>query len=72
MRKLKAIISKGPEDYGAWIENLPGAYGAGETVAQVKKSLKEGLKLYVKYNGVADWLKNKDYELVYQYDSQSS
>lgn len=72
MRKLKAIISKGPEDYGTWIEKLPGVYGAGETVTEVKKSLREGLKLYVKYNEVAEWLKNKNYELIYKYDSQSS
>ncbi|AYB34821.1 type II toxin-antitoxin system HicB family antitoxin [Chryseolinea soli] len=71
MRKLRVIISKGPDDYGAWIEKFPGVYGAGETVAEVKKNLKEGLKLYVKHNEVADWVKNKDYELIYKYDGQS-
>jgi predicted RNase H-like HicB family nuclease len=71
MRKLRAIISKGPEDYDAWIENFPGVYGVGENVADVKKNLMEGLKLYVKYNNVADWLKNKDYVMIYKYDSQS-
>ena len=71
MRKLRAIISKGTEEYGAWFENFPGAYGAGENVAEVKKSLTEGLKLYVKHNDVPDWLKNKDYVIIYKYDSQS-
>ncbi|SHG76609.1 hypothetical protein SAMN04488109_1742 [Chryseolinea serpens] len=71
MRKLRAIISKGPEDYGAWIEKFPGVYGAGETVAEAKKNLKEGLKLYVKHNEVPDWLKNKEYVVIYKYDSQS-
>lgn len=71
MRKLRAIISKGQDDYGAWFENFPGAYGAGETVAEAKKSLNEGLRLYVKYNDVPDWLKNKDYVIIHKYDSQS-
>ena len=71
MRKLRAIISKGPEDYGAWFENFPGAYGAGETVAEAKKNLKEGLRLYIKHNEVSDWLKNKEYEVIFKYDSQS-
>jgi predicted RNase H-like HicB family nuclease len=71
MRKLRAIISKGPEDYGAWIEKFPGVYGAGETVAEAKKNLKEGLKLYVKHNEVSDWLRNKEYVVIYKYDSQS-
>ena len=71
MRKLRAIISKGQEDYGAWFENFPGAYGAGETVAEAKKNLKEGLRLYIKHNEVSDWLRNKEYEVIFKYDSQS-
>lgn len=50
MEKLKVTICKGNEGFGAWIENLPGVYGQGDTVEEAKSSLKEGLELYKKYN----------------------
>lgn len=65
MKKLRAIISKGPEDFGAWIENLPGVYGAGETVAEAKENLEAGLALYIKHNKVPAWLRNGTYEIIY-------
>ena len=71
MKKLRAIISIGPEDFGAWIENLPGVYGAGETVAEAKKNLEEGLVLYIKHNEVPAWLKNGQYKFIHKFDSQS-
>lgn len=50
MQTLKAIMSKGPDDFGAWFENLEDVYGAGVTVADAKKNLMNGLALYVKHN----------------------
>lgn len=72
MRTLKAILSKGPNDFGAWFENLEGVYGAGVTVAEAKKNLMDGLALYTKYNHDAPaWIKNKAYKIVYRFDAES-
>jgi hypothetical protein len=37
MKTLRAILSKGPDDFGAWLENFEGVYGAGATVAEAKR-----------------------------------
>jgi len=72
MKTLRAILSKGPEDFGAWFENLQGVYGAGETVAEAKKNLTDGLTLYAKHNQHApSWIKNKAYKIVYKFDAES-
>lgn len=72
MKTLKAILSKGPDDFGAWFENLDGVYGAGVTVAEAKKNLMDGLALYAKHNQDAPaWIKNKAYKVVYKFDAES-
>lgn len=70
-RKLRMILSKGPNDFGAWLENIPGVYGAGDTPMEAKKNLLEGLRIYIKNNNVPVWLRNKQYVVVSRYDSQS-
>ena len=70
MRTLKAILSKGPDDFGAWFENIEGVYGTGSTVAEAKKNLIAGLALYAKYNQDAPaWIENKAYQVVYKFDA---
>lgn len=72
MKILKAILSKGPDDFGAWFENLAGVYGAGATVAEAKKNLMNGLVLYAKHNASAPaWIKNKTFKVVYKFDAES-
>jgi predicted RNase H-like HicB family nuclease len=72
MKILKAILSKGPDDFGAWFENMDGVYGAGDTVAEAKKNLLDGLALYAKHNATAPaWIKNKAYRIVYKFDAES-
>jgi len=72
MKTLKAILSKGPDDFGAWFENLEGVYGAGITVAEAKKNLIDGLHLYARQNGDAPtWIKTKTYKIVYKFDIES-
>ncbi len=72
MKTLKAILSKGSDDFGAWFENLEGVYGAGTTVAEAKKNLIDGLALYVKHNQDAPaWLKNENYKIIYKFDAES-
>lgn len=72
MKVLRATLSKGPDDFGAWFENVEGVYGAGATVTEAKQNLLDGLALYAKHNNSAPaWLKNKAYKIVYKFDAES-
>lgn len=68
METLKAIISKGPDDYGVWIENLEGVYSTGETVKEAKEGIQESLKLYIKYNQELTSILKGDYEFVFKFE----
>jgi len=71
MEKLIVTIAKGSENYGAWIDSIPGIYGQGDTVEEAKKELKEGLKLYVKYNKEVPAILREEFEYEYQFDVAS-
>ena len=34
---LKAVITGGKDQFGAWLEDVPGVYGAGDTVEETKE-----------------------------------
>jgi predicted RNase H-like HicB family nuclease len=72
MEKLIVTIAKGQESYGAWIENLPGAYGQGDTVEKAKESVLEGLRLFIKHNAnnLPEIVKG-EYGVEYQFDVPS-
>jgi predicted RNase H-like HicB family nuclease len=73
MKTLKAVLSKGPDDFGAWFENIEGVCGAGATVAEAKKNLMDGLALDAKHNQDAPaWIENKAYQVVYKVDAEVS
>ncbi len=42
---LKAIVTGGKDQFGAWVENVPGVYGAGDTVEETKDNLLEAIEL---------------------------
>ena len=63
MEKLNVIICKGDSGYGAWIENLQGVYGEGDTVEATKQSLINGLNLFIKHNNNLPSLLQKEYKL---------
>ena len=71
MEKLKAIISKGPDDYGVWIENLEGVYSAAETVKEAKEGIHLALEAYIKHNKELPSILKNDYEFVYKFDVES-
>lgn len=65
---LKAVITGGKDQFGAWLEDIPGIYGAGETVEETKESLLESLRLYKEENKeLPDMLKG-EYEIEYTFD----
>jgi predicted RNase H-like HicB family nuclease len=72
MKILRAVLSKGEDDFGAWFENLEGIYGAGATVTEAKKNLLDALALYTRHNHRAPaWIKNRSYKIVYRFDAES-
>ena len=71
MEKLFVRIVRGNENYGAWIDNLPGVYGQGDTVEETKKSLSDSLALYVRYNAQLPAVIQGEYQLEYHFDVPS-
>jgi predicted RNase H-like HicB family nuclease len=73
MEKLIIIVGASSDHFGAYAENCPGIYGAGDTPEEAKRNAIEGLNLFVKYNkteNLPDILKG-EYAIVYRYDVQS-
>lgn len=67
MSTLKVIVSGGKDHYGAWVKDVKGIYGAGVTLDDVRRDIKEAIGLFVEYNEDApDILKgNPEIELVF-------
>jgi hypothetical protein len=72
MKTVRAILSKGPDDFGAWLEDIEGVYGAGDIPGEALNSLKDSMALYVKHNVDSPaWLKNGSYKIRYKFDAES-
>jgi len=71
MQKLFVKVAKGNENYGTWIDAIPGIYGQGDTVEEAKSELQKGLNLYIKHNKELPEILKGKYEIIYQYDTQS-
>lgn len=66
--KIKVVLTKGSDDFGAYLDDIPGIYGAGDSAAEAKKSLEKSLKLYIQNNSdIPKALKGK-FILIYQLD----
>jgi predicted RNase H-like HicB family nuclease len=73
MEKIIITVGASSDHFGAYAENCPGIYGAGDTVEAAKQNALDGLKLLVKHNNpedLPDILKG-EYNVVYRYDTQS-
>lgn len=71
MGKIKVIIEKGTELFGAWAENIPGIYGDGNTVQETKDSILAAIELYKKYNNEIPAELQGDMEIEWIFDVQS-
>ena len=65
-------IGASSDHFGAFAENCPGVYGAGDTVFEAKENVLEGLNLYLEQNknNLPEILRG-DYELEYKFDVPS-
>lgn len=73
MKKLKIVIERGKDQFGAWADNAEGIYGAGDTVEEAKISILEAIRL-VKENNTQENIPailNGKYEIVWTFDTPS-
>ncbi|GHT75624.1 transcriptional regulator [Bacteroidia bacterium] len=73
METIKIIIEKSADYYDAYAENCDGIYGAGESIEAAKKDVLKGLELFISSRPKKDLpaILQGEYEIVYQYDTQS-
>lgn len=73
MKKIKIIIERGENQYGAYADNVEGIYGAGDTVAEAKQSVLEAIEMTIEFNSENNIPRalRGEYELVWQFDTVS-
>jgi len=73
MKTLIVTIGASSDHFGAYAENCPGIYGAGNTAEEAKQNALEGLKLFVDSRDKKDLpaILQGEYDIVYKYDTQS-
>jgi predicted RNase H-like HicB family nuclease len=45
--RYAVIIEKGESGYGAYVPDLPGCVAAGESIAEVKKLIREAIEFHI-------------------------
>lgn len=68
-KTLKAVITGGKDQFGAWLDAVPGIYGAGSTLEEVKENLMEGMRLYIQENEELPELLKGECEIEYTFDA---
>jgi len=73
MKTITITIGASEDHFGAYSENCPGIYGAGDTPEAAKENALEGLRLLVETRGKEDLpeILRDEYKIVYQFDTQS-
>jgi predicted RNase H-like HicB family nuclease len=73
MEKIFITIGASSNHFGAYSENCPGIYGAGNTAEEAKEEAIKGLELLINSREKKDLpaILNGEYSIVYQYDTQS-
>lgn len=72
-RKIIVTIQRGPDMFEAWTDNIPGIYGAGESVKDVKDDILKSIEEFKDINSeenISVELKN-DFEIEWNFDVQS-
>lgn len=72
MKTIQITIEKSADSFGAYAENVPGIYGAGDTVQECKQSILDAIDTVKTFedNQIPKALKG-DYRLVYRFDTES-
>lgn len=72
MKTIQIVIEKSADSYGAYAENVPGIYGAGDTVQECKQSILDAIETIKTFDDtqIPDALKG-GYMLSYKFDTVS-
>lgn len=73
MARVYVVIEKGTDLFSAWTENIPGIYGEGESVKEVKEDILKSISLYKELNeekNIPEELKG-DFDIEWHFDVQS-
>jgi predicted RNase H-like HicB family nuclease len=73
MNKIIVTVGASSDHFGAYAENCPGIYGAGDTPEAAKQNALEGLHLFIKQTENEDLpeILKGEYSIAYRYDTQS-
>lgn len=73
MKKLKIIIERGKDQFGAWADNAEGIYGAGGTVEEAKSAILEAIRLTREHNTPENIpaILRGEYEILWTFDTES-
>ena len=75
MEVLHAIIERAEHNYSAYVEELDGVCGVGDTIEEVKKSLEEGLEVMkeacVDFGDPIPEPLREEYHIVFRMDPKS-
>lgn len=73
METIIITVGASPDHYGAYAENCPGIYGAGDTVEAAKKNALKGMELFINSREKKDLpeILQGEYTIAYKYDTQS-
>ena len=47
MRKYAVVIERGPNNYSAYVPDLPGCVTTGKTIEEVKADIREAIELHL-------------------------
>lgn len=70
-KELTIVITRGDEQFAAWIEEVPGVYGAGDTVEEAKADLSNGLDLFIEENKTLPDILKGEYHFKYTFDTSA-
>jgi len=47
MRKYAVVIERGPNNYSAYVPDLPGCVTTGKTIEEIKTNIREAIELHL-------------------------
>jgi predicted RNase H-like HicB family nuclease len=47
MKKFAAVIEEGPNNYSAYVPDLPGCVSTGKTLAEIEKNIREAIEYHI-------------------------
>ncbi len=47
MRKYAVVVERGPNNYSAYVPDLPGCVSTGKTIEEIKTNIREAIELHL-------------------------